>query len=93
MNLTTVSPFFIVADLGTSIAYYVDKHGFQVDFQGPPDDVYYAGVSPEGKEIARCASLYRLPAGGGVNSLRLRVPRALRVSVRKFCCDSHAAAE
>ena len=51
MNLTAVSPFFIVADLGASIANYVDKLGFQVDFQGPPDDVYYAGVSREGKGI------------------------------------------
>ena len=47
-NLTSIRPFFIVKDLQASIAYYRDRLGFQVDFQGPPDDVYYAGVSRDG---------------------------------------------
>jgi heme-degrading monooxygenase HmoA/catechol 2,3-dioxygenase-like lactoylglutathione lyase family enzyme len=50
-NLRSISPFFIVKDLPTSIAYYRDRLGFQVDFQGPPDDEYYAGVSREGAAI------------------------------------------
>jgi heme-degrading monooxygenase HmoA/catechol 2,3-dioxygenase-like lactoylglutathione lyase family enzyme len=44
----SIRPFFIVKDLQTSIAYYRDRLGFQVDFQGPPDDVYYAGLSRDG---------------------------------------------
>lgn len=44
-NLTSISPFFIVKDLQTSIAYYIDRLGFQLDFQGPDDDPYYARVS------------------------------------------------
>ena len=47
-NLTSISPFFIVKDLRVSIAYYLERLGFQLDFQGPEDDVYYAGVSREG---------------------------------------------
>ena len=47
-NLTSISPFFIVKDLQASIAYYVDRLGFQVDFTGPADDPYYAGVSRDG---------------------------------------------
>ena len=47
-NLASISPFFIVKDLQASIAYYRDRLGFQLAFQGPADDVYYAGVSRDG---------------------------------------------
>jgi catechol 2,3-dioxygenase-like lactoylglutathione lyase family enzyme len=47
-NLTSISPFFIVKDLQTSVAYYVERMGFQLDFQGPDGDVYYAHVSRDG---------------------------------------------
>ena len=47
-NLTSISPFFIVKDLQVSISYYIDRLGFQLDFQGPADDPYYAGVSRDG---------------------------------------------
>ena len=47
-NLASISPFFIVKDLQTSIAYYRERLGFQLDFQGPEGDVYYAGVSRDG---------------------------------------------
>jgi catechol 2,3-dioxygenase-like lactoylglutathione lyase family enzyme len=50
-NLVAISPFFIVSDLPTSIAHYVDRFGFHLDFQGPPDDVYYAQVGREGIAI------------------------------------------
>ena len=50
-NLTSISPFFIVKDLQVSIAHYVKRLGFQLDFQGPDDDAYYAGVSREGVGI------------------------------------------
>ena len=46
-NLVAISPFFIVKDLKASIAYYVERMGFELEFQGPPDDVYYAGVKRE----------------------------------------------
>jgi len=44
-NLTSISPFFIVKDLQASIAYYVDRLGFQLDFQGPAGDPFYGRVS------------------------------------------------
>ena len=47
-SLESIRPFFIVKDLQTSIAYYRERLGFQVDFQGPADDPYYAGVSRDG---------------------------------------------
>ena len=47
-NLASISPFFIVKDLQASISYYIERLGFQLDFQGPDDDPYYAGVSRDG---------------------------------------------
>jgi catechol 2,3-dioxygenase-like lactoylglutathione lyase family enzyme len=47
-NLVSISPFFIVKDLQLSIAYYIERLGFQLEFEGPPGDPYYAGVSREG---------------------------------------------
>ncbi len=47
-NLASISPFFIVKDLRVSIAYYIERLGFQLDFQGPDDGPYYAGVSRDG---------------------------------------------
>ena len=38
-NLVSISPFFIVKDLPTSIAYYVDRLGFELEFQGPDGEV------------------------------------------------------
>jgi hypothetical protein len=47
-DLESIRPFFIVKDLPVSIACYVERFGFQLDFQGPGDDPYYAGVSRDG---------------------------------------------
>ena len=47
-NLASISPFFIVKNLQASISYYIDRLGFQLDFQGPDDHPYYAGVSRDG---------------------------------------------
>ena len=47
-NLASISPFFIVRDLQASISHYVERFGFQLDFQGPPDGVYYGQVSRDG---------------------------------------------
>jgi hypothetical protein len=80
-NLTSISPFFIVKDLPASIAHYVERFGFQLDFQGPPDDVYYGHVSRDGigimlKAIAPgvlpCPNHTRGPRMGPLGCRRLR---------------------
>jgi hypothetical protein len=44
-NLASISPFFIVKDLQVSISHYIERFGFELDFQGPDDRrPYYAGV-------------------------------------------------
>jgi catechol 2,3-dioxygenase-like lactoylglutathione lyase family enzyme len=50
-NLESISPFFIVKDLRTSIAFYVDRLGFALAFEGPPADPYYASVTRDGISI------------------------------------------
>ena len=47
-NLVSISPFFIVKSLRASVAYYVDRLGFQLDFEGPGDKPFYAGVTRDG---------------------------------------------
>jgi catechol 2,3-dioxygenase-like lactoylglutathione lyase family enzyme len=43
-NLTYVSPFFIVANLKSSVSFYVDKLGFEVRCIGPDDKSFFAIV-------------------------------------------------
>ena len=47
-NLTSINPFFIVENLRASISYYMERLGFQLDFEGPDDDPYYGRVSRDG---------------------------------------------
>jgi uncharacterized glyoxalase superfamily protein PhnB len=50
-NLESISPFFIVKNLQVSIAYYIERFGFQLAFQGPDGKPYYAGVTRDGISI------------------------------------------
>lgn len=70
VRLTSITPFFIVADLPRATTYYVERLGFALDFQGPPDDGYYAQVKRDGiavmlkvitPEIAPCPNHTRHP--------------------------------
>src|SRR5690242_8873408 len=47
-NLAAIRPSFIVKDLHASIAYYRERLSFQLDFQGPDDGPFWAGVSRDG---------------------------------------------
>jgi len=50
-NLIYTSPLFIVGSLKASIAFYVEKLGFEVRFIGPADDPYFAIVGRDNVEI------------------------------------------
>jgi catechol 2,3-dioxygenase-like lactoylglutathione lyase family enzyme len=40
-----ISPFFIVRDVPTSLAFYRDQLGFEIAFEGPePDDIFFGIV-------------------------------------------------
>ena len=47
-NLTSIRPSFIVKDLQASITYYRERLGFQLDFEGPAEGPFWAGVSRDG---------------------------------------------
>jgi catechol 2,3-dioxygenase-like lactoylglutathione lyase family enzyme len=47
-NLASIRPNFIVKDLQASITYYRERLGFQLDFQGPDEGPFWAGVSRDG---------------------------------------------
>jgi catechol 2,3-dioxygenase-like lactoylglutathione lyase family enzyme len=46
-NLDYISPSFIVANLKTSVSFYVDQLGFEVRYMGPDDDPFWAIVGRE----------------------------------------------
>ena len=39
-----ISPFFIVKDVVATLAFYRDLLGFEITFQGPPDDIFFGIV-------------------------------------------------
>ena len=50
--VTAISPFFIVRHVPTALAFYRDRLGFEVTFEGPsPDDVFFGIVRRGGAEI------------------------------------------
>jgi catechol 2,3-dioxygenase-like lactoylglutathione lyase family enzyme len=51
-QISGISPFFIVSDVRTSLAFYRDRLGFEITFEGPePDDVFFGIVSRGGAQI------------------------------------------
>ena len=44
-EIVGISPFFIVRDVPTSLAFYRDRLGFEVAYEGPePDDIFFGIV-------------------------------------------------
>ena len=51
-QIAGISPFFIVNDVPTSLAFYKDRLGFEITFQGPePDDIFFGIVRRGGAQI------------------------------------------
>ena len=51
-ELSAISPFFIVNDVPSSLAFYRDRLGFEITFQGPaPDDIFFGIVCRGGAQI------------------------------------------
>lgn len=50
--ISSISPFFIVADVPATLAFYRDKLGFDITFRGPsPDDEFFGIVQRGGAMI------------------------------------------
>ena len=51
-EIAAISPFFIVHDVPSSLAFYRDRLGFDITFQGPePDDIFFGIVRRGGAQI------------------------------------------
>ena len=46
-----ISPFFIVSNLGQTIAFYRDKLGFETRFQEPDRDPFFAIIGRDGAQL------------------------------------------
>ena len=50
--IEAISPFFIVADVPKAMAFYRDRLGFEITFEGPsPDDIFFGIVNRGGAQI------------------------------------------
>jgi catechol 2,3-dioxygenase-like lactoylglutathione lyase family enzyme len=51
-QISGISPFFIVDNVAAALAFYRDRLGFEVTFQGPtPDDIFFGIVRRGGAMI------------------------------------------
>lgn len=51
-EILAISPFFIVRHVPSSLAFYRDRLGFEITFQGPaPDDIFFGIVRRGGAQI------------------------------------------
>ena len=57
-EITGIAPFFIVRDVPAALAFYRDRLGFDIVFQGPSDDDIFFGI------VRRGAAMILLKAVG-----------------------------
>src|SRR5437762_12362366 len=51
-EISGISPFFIVSHVPSSLAFYRDRLGFEITFEGPaPDDIFFGIVRRGGAMI------------------------------------------
>jgi catechol 2,3-dioxygenase-like lactoylglutathione lyase family enzyme len=51
-DITGIAPFFIVRNVPAALAFYRDRLGFEITFQGPdPDDIFFGIVKRGGAMI------------------------------------------
>ena len=50
-RITSISPFFIVRSVPAALEFYRDQLGFEITFQGPPDDIFFGIVQRGGAMI------------------------------------------
>src|SRR5262249_35262486 len=43
-EISGIAPFFIVKNVSAALSFYRDRLGFEITFQGPPDDIFFGIV-------------------------------------------------
>jgi len=51
-----ISPFFIASDVPSALAFYRDQLGFEITFQGPPNDIFF-GIVQRGRAMIMLKSV------------------------------------
>ena len=59
-EITGIAPFFIVKSVPEALAFYRDRLGFEITFQGPSDDDIFFGMVQRGG-IARWDAYLHVP--------------------------------
>ena len=84
-TITAIAPFFIVANVPATLAFYRDMLGFEVTFRGPTPDDEFFGI------VRRDAAMIMFKALGevvdGKDVLVEPVPNFKRKPA--FCLDAH----
>jgi catechol 2,3-dioxygenase-like lactoylglutathione lyase family enzyme len=47
-EISSIMPFFIVRNVRTALAFYRDRLGFDIEYQGPSDDDIFFGIVGRG---------------------------------------------
>ena len=47
-DISGIAPFFIVKNVPAAVAFYRDRLGFEITFQGPSDDDIFFGIVRRG---------------------------------------------
>jgi catechol 2,3-dioxygenase-like lactoylglutathione lyase family enzyme len=50
-RISGISPLFIVRHVPSALSFYRDRLGFEITFQGPPDDIFFGIVQRGGAMI------------------------------------------
>ena len=50
-EITSIAPFFIVKNVPAALAFYRDRLGFDITFQGPSEDDIFFGIVQRGKAM------------------------------------------
>ena len=50
-DIGNAAPFFIVANVPRALAFYRDKLGFEITFQGPEEDDIFFGIVQRGRAM------------------------------------------
>lgn len=70
-----ISPLFIVRDVPSSMAFYRDRLGFEITFQGPsPDDIFF-GIVQRGRAMIMFKAIGVEPAPNYTRDLKQGIAR------------------
>ena len=74
-EITGMAAFFIVRDVPAALAYYRDKLGFEITFQGPSEDDIFFGIVSRGEATIMMKSVGVDPVPNFTRDIGKGIPR------------------